>query len=64
VGVVDPDTIRSQFDRVRFVAPVEGARTFWHAQYDVDAACVEVSFYLHDRDGLSVYSDPRAFSLR
>lgn len=63
-GVVDPDAIRSQFEQVRFVTPVEGARTFWHAQYDVDAASMAVSFYLHDRDGRSVYSDPREFSLR
>ena len=63
-GVVDPDTIRSQLEQMRFVAPVEGARTFWHAQYDVDAASMEVSFYLRDRDGRSVYSRPREFSLR
>ena len=44
--------------------PVEGARTFWHAQYDVDAASMDVSFYLYDRDGVSIYSDPREFRLR
>ena len=36
--MVDRDEIRDQFAQVRFVAPVDGARTFWHAQYDVDDA--------------------------
>lgn len=62
-GVVDRDEIRDQFAQVRFVAPVEGARTFWHAQYDVTDASMDVSFYLHDREGRSVYSDPTVFSL-
>ena len=63
-GVVQRDDIRAQFEQVQFVAPVEGARTFWHAQYDVDAASMEVSFYLYDREGVSIYSDPREFRLR
>jgi hypothetical protein len=63
-GIVDRDDIRAQFEQVRFVAPVEGARTFWHAQYDVDAASMEVSFFLFDRDGVSAYSDPMEFGLR
>ena len=62
-GVVDPDAIRSHFEQVRFVAPVEGARTFWHAQYDVNTASMAISFYLHDHDGRSLYSDLRVFSL-
>ncbi len=37
-AVVDRDDIREQLRRVRFAAPVEGARTFWHALYDVEDA--------------------------
>ena len=47
--VVDRDDIRDQFEAVRFAAPVEGARTFWHAFYDVEDRSVEVAFYLHRR---------------
>lgn len=62
-AIVDRDDIREQFQKVRFEAPVEGARTFWHALYDVDEPGVEVSYYLHDRDGVSVYSDPLRITL-
>jgi hypothetical protein len=57
-AVVDRDAIREQFAAVAFRAPIEEARTFWHAIYDVDAAAVDVSFFLHDRDGRSEYQDP------
>jgi hypothetical protein len=56
--LVDRDDIRSQFAAVRFAAPVQEARTYWHALYDVDDAAVEVAFYLRDVDGESVYSAP------
>jgi hypothetical protein len=59
-ALVDRDDIREQFTTVRFVAPVQEARTFWHALDDVDEARVEVSFHRHDRDGERVYSDHRA----
>jgi len=62
-GIVDRDDIREQFAAVRFAAPVEGARTFWHALYDVDDAAAEISFYQHDRDGVSLYSDPVRFDV-
>jgi hypothetical protein len=57
-ALVDRDDIRSQFAAVRFAAPVQEARTYWHALYDVDDAAVEVAFYLRDVDGESVYSAP------
>lgn len=63
-GVVDHDDIREHFASVRFAAPVEGARTFWHALYDVDDASAEVSFYLHDEGGESIYSPPITIGLR
>jgi hypothetical protein len=63
-AVVDSDEIREQFAAVRFTAPIEEARTFWHALYDVDDASAEVSFFLHDRNGSSVYSSPMRFGLR
>jgi len=63
-AVVDRDEIREQFAAVRFTAPIEEARTFWHAVYDVDDASAEVSFFLHDRAGSSVYSPPIRFGLR
>ena len=62
--VVDDDDIRAQFAAVRFEAPVQEARTFWHALYDVKDATAEVSFYLHDVDGKSMYTPPVAFNLR
>lgn len=62
-AVVDRDDIREQFAPVRFVAPMEGGRTFWHALWDVDEPSVEVAFYLHDEDGESVYTDPLELSL-
>ncbi len=57
-AVFDRADIRDQFAAVAFRAPVEGARTFWHALYDVDDASVEVSFYLRDVGGHSAYTDP------
>jgi hypothetical protein len=60
-AIVDRDDIRAQFEAVRFVAPAEGARTFWHALYDVDDAAADVAFFVHDRDGDSVYTPPIRF---
>ena len=62
-GIVDRDDIRDQFAAVRFTAPIEEARTFWHAIYDVDDATAEISFYLHDDNGSSLYSAPICFGL-
>jgi hypothetical protein len=62
-AVLDRADIRAQFRAVSFGAPIQEARTFWHALYDVDDASAELSFYLHDVDGRSVYSDPIRFSL-
>lgn len=62
-ALVDERAIRDQFAAVRFAAPIEQARTFWHALYDVSDASVEVSFYLHDRDGESLYTPPMRISL-
>jgi hypothetical protein len=62
-GLVDRDDIRAQFRSVRFEAPVEGARTFWHAIYDVDNPSVEISFYLRDDDGVSQYTQPMRFDV-
>jgi len=61
--VVDREEIREQFAAVRFTAPVEQARTFWHALYDVEDASTEISFYLQDRDGRSLYTPPIRISL-
>ena len=61
--VVDRDDVRDQFAAVRFTAPIQEARTFWHALYDVDDASAEISFYLHDRDGSSTYTAPHRFAL-
>jgi predicted choloylglycine hydrolase len=63
-AVVDRDDIRQQFAQVRFTAPIEGARTFWHALYDVNDASAEISFYLRDDDGVSVYSNPIRFDVQ
>ena len=57
-AIVDRDDIRAQFARVRFEAPIVEARTFWHALYDVDDAAAEISFFTHDEDGTSRYTDP------
>lgn len=57
-AIVDREDIREQLAAVRFTAPIEQARTFWQATYDVADASVEVSFYLRDRDGHSQYSPP------
>lgn len=61
--MVDRDDIRDQFAAVRFAAPLEGGRTFWHALYDVDEPSAEVAFYLHDAGGESLYSDPVRLAL-
>lgn len=57
-ALVDRDAIREQFEAVRFVAPLQEARTFWHALYDVNDAAVELEFFRHDSNGESVYSSP------
>jgi hypothetical protein len=57
-AVVDRDDIRDHFAAVSFRAPIQEARTFWHALYDVDEAAVDVSFFLRDDDGTSTYSAP------
>jgi hypothetical protein len=62
-AVVAHDDIRSQFAEVSFGAPIMEARTFWHGLYDVDDATAELSFYLHDEDGRSRYSEPIRFEL-
>ena len=56
-AIVDRSDIRDHLAAVRFEAPVEGARTFWQALYDVEAASVEVSFYVADVEERSLYSD-------
>jgi hypothetical protein len=61
--LVARDDIRDQFAAVRFTAPVQEARTFWHALYDVSDASAEISWYLRDEDGESVYSAPVRFHL-
>jgi Acyl-coenzyme A:6-aminopenicillanic acid acyl-transferase len=60
-GVVDRDDIRQQFESVRFQAPIQEARTFWHAIYDVEDASAEVSFFVRDDSGRSVYTEPMTF---
>jgi hypothetical protein len=55
---VDREDIRAHFAAVRFGAPIVEARTFWHGLYDVDDASAELSFFVRDVDGESVYADP------
>jgi len=62
-ALLDDQAIREQSAAVRFSAPAQQARTFWHALYDVADASVEFSFYLHDRDGESLYTPPIGISL-
>jgi hypothetical protein len=62
-AIVDRDEIRDQFRSVAFGAPIVEARTFWHALYDLDDASAELSFYLRDVDGESIYTDPISISL-
>ncbi len=57
-AVMDRDEIRAQFAAVSFRAPIAEARTFWHAQYDTDDSSVDVSFFVRDDRGESVYGDP------
>ncbi len=63
-SIVDRDEIRDAFRRVSFTAPIQGARTFWHALYDVEDASMQVSFYLRDIADQSAYTEPMTFSLR
>lgn len=58
---VSRSDIARHFSSVRFAAPVEGARTFWHGLYDVDDASVDLSFYVGDAGGESCYSAPARF---
>jgi hypothetical protein len=62
-SLVDRDAIREQFASVRFTAPIAEARTFWHGLYDLEDASVELSFFRHDHDGVSVYSAPMHFDV-
>jgi hypothetical protein len=62
-AIVDRDDIRRQFAAVRFEAPIVEGRTFWHALYDVDDAAAEISFFTHDEDGTSRYTEPIRFDL-
>jgi hypothetical protein len=57
-GVVDRDEIAATFEALRFTAPIAEARTFWHATYDTEAAEAELSFWTHDEEGVSRYSEP------
>jgi hypothetical protein len=50
-------------NRLMQLEMVVGARTFWQAPYDVESASVEVSFYVDDVDGRSVYTDPIPFAV-
>lgn len=60
-GTVSRRDIERHFASVRFTAPVEGARTFWHGLYDLDEGAVDLSFYQHDDAGESRYSAPTRF---
>ena len=62
-AVVDRDDIREQFRAVRFEAPLEGGRTYWHAIYDLEDAAVDVELYVRDEDGRSRYTSPLRFAL-
>lgn len=59
----DPDAVRDQLAEVAFTAPAEGTRTLWSAVYDLRSRAVQVSFYRHDRDGVSHYDPAQQFSL-
>jgi hypothetical protein len=62
-AVVDRDDIREQFRAVRFEAPLEGGRTYWHAIYDLEDAAVDVELYVRDDDGRSRYTPPLHFAV-
>ena len=62
-ALVDEQDIRGHFAAVRFTAPVQHARTFWHALYDVVDASAELSFYRHDQHGQSIYTEAIRISL-
>jgi predicted choloylglycine hydrolase len=61
-GSVRRDEIDRHFRSVRFTAPVQGARTFWHGLYDLDDAAVDLSFYVGDVGDESHYSVARRFT--
>lgn len=60
--IVDRGDIRAHFADVAFTAPVEGARTFWHGQYDVADGSSELSFFLRDDGVRSCYSQTFRFT--
>jgi predicted choloylglycine hydrolase len=62
-AVVDRDDIREHFRAVRFEAPLEGGRTYWHAIYDLEDAAVDVELYVRDDDGRSRYTPPLHIAL-
>ena len=62
-AVVSRDDIRDQFRAVRFEAPLEGARTWWHAQYDLDEPAMELELWVGDEAGRSTYTAPLRFAL-
>jgi hypothetical protein len=62
-AVVDRDDIRDQFRAVRFEAPLEGARTFWHAQYDLDDPGMAIELWTGDEGGRSRYTPTMTFEL-
>lgn len=57
------EEIRDHFRSVRFEAPLEGGRTFWHGLYDVDRAAAELTFFVRDESGVSRYSEPWSVEL-
>ena len=61
--VVDRREVAELFASLRFTAPIAEARTFWHADYDTHDAAMEISFFTHDEDGRSVYTEPLTFTV-
>lgn len=61
-GQVGRDDIVRHFRSVRFTAPVQGARTFWHGLYDLDDAAVDLSFYVGESGDESRYSSSKRLS--
>ncbi len=61
-GGSDGDSVTVRYLRlagtVRFEAPLEGGRTYWHAIYDLEDAAVDVELYVRDEDGQSHYTPP------
>ena len=62
-ALVDEQDIRGHFAAVGFTAPVQEARTFWHALHDVADASAELSFYRHDQHGQSIDTEAIRISL-